>query len=284
MSDRPKTYPFGELLNHSRTPDTDAIIEEGILKKNSIMVVGGPPKSYKSFVLNTIAIDLVIGRHLFTAIRSDHGRHSKAFEVRAPQKVLIFEQEIGEDDLEDRIKPIFENLLPEAQSLLRSNLFTHSLDHRLQLDTVEGVTLIADEIAAVRPSVVMFDPLIEFHTSNENDTQDMARILRNVDLLREEYKFATTISHHEGKETQVRRAGADRLRGNSALYGKGDSFLMLKVVNRNASVIACDFTVRRGKPISPFTVKLNPVTMRADFFEWGKPTERKPKSTLDAIQ
>src|SRR6266576_2217666 len=115
MTDDVKTYAFRDLLNHPRKPDTDAIVEEGILKKNSLMVIGGPPKSYKSFISNTIAIDLVVGRHLFTAMRSDHGRHVHAFDVRAPQKVLIFEQEIGEDDIEDRIKPIYEILSPEHQ-------------------------------------------------------------------------------------------------------------------------------------------------------------------------
>jgi len=277
VSDGVKTYAFSELLNHPRKPDTDSIIEEGILKKNSLMVIGGPPKSYKSFISNTIAIDLVIGRHLFTATRSEHGRHYHAFEVRAPQRVLIFEQEIGEDDMEDRIKPVFEILSPEQQALVRNNLYTHSLDHRLQFDKPDGVSLIAKEIEAVKPSVVIFDPLIEFHTSDENNTQAMAMILRNIDLLREEYKFAVIMNHHEGKETAIKRHGGDRLRGNSVIYGKGDTFLTLSVVNRAASMICCDFTVRRGKPIQPFVVKLHPLTMRADFFDWGRNAEKKPQ-------
>ena len=274
MSDGVKTYAFSELLNHPRKPGTDSIIEEGILKKNSLMVIGGPPKSYKSFISNTIAIDLVVGRHLFTATRSEHGRHSHAFDVRSPQKVLIFEQEIGEDDMEDRIKPVFEILSPEQQDRVRNGLYTHSLDHRLQLDKVEGVSLIAKEIEAVKPSVVIFDPLIEFHTSDENNTQAMATVLRNLDLLREEYKFAVIINHHEGKETTVKRYGGDRLRGNSVIYGKGDTFLTLRVANRNASMIACEFTVRRGRPIKPFLLKLSPITMRADFLDWGKEKKR----------
>jgi len=272
--DHPKTYSFAELLGHLRKPDLEAIVEEGILRRNSILVIGGPPKSYKSFISNTMAIDLVTGYHLFSALRKHAKQVTRAFEVLAPQRVLIFEQEIGEDDMEDRLKPAYETLSPYQQDLVRNGLYTHSLDHRLQLDAREGVNLIAEEIDRVRPSVVIFDPLIEFHTSDENSSEDMAKILRHIDLLREEYKFATIINHHEGKETQIKRAGADRLRGSSVLYGKGDTFLTLRVLNRDASVIGCEFTVRRGKPIFPFIVKLDPITMRANFFDWGRQEKR----------
>jgi RecA-family ATPase len=283
LIDRPKTYAFRELRNLKPQPDTDTIIEEGILRKNSMMIIGGPPKSYKSFISNTIAIDLVVGHNLFTAIRYDHGRPFKAFNVVSPQRVLIFEQEIGEEDMKARLGPIYDSLLPESRTFLDNGLFTHSLDHHLQLDKPEGAKLIRDEIASVKPSVVIFDPLIEFHTSDENNTQAMAIILRNLDLIREEMKCAVIINHHEGKQTAIRRTGGDRLRGNSVLYGKGDTFLMLQVLNRNASMIGCDFTVRRGKPIRDFRIKLNPVTMRADFMEWGKEERAKSMASQKSV-
>ena len=286
LPDHPKTFSFAELLGHLRKPDLDSIVNEGILGSNAIMVIGGPPKSYKSFVSNTLSIDLVTGYHLFSALRKHAKQVTRAFEVRAPQRVLIFEQEIGEDDMEDRLKPAYEALSLYQQDLVRTGLYTHSLDHRLQLDTPEGVNLIAEEIARVRPSVVIFDPLIEFHTSDENSSEDMAKILRHLDWLREKYKFATIINHHEGKQGQVKRTGADRLRGSSVLYGKGDTFLTLEVLNRDASLVGCKFTVRRGKPIHPFIVKLDPVTMRANFFSWGSRVKGNDKNSegMDLIQ
>ncbi len=280
-NERVKTYPFSELRNHPRKSDTNSLIEEGILKDNAIMFVGGPPKSYKSFVSNTVAVDLIVGRNLFTAIRSDHGRHSLAFNIPKPQRVLIFEQEIGEDDFEDRLKPLYESLLPDKQKLMDDNLFTHSLDHSLQFDTPEGLRLIDEVIGDIKPSVTIFDPLIEFHTSDENSPTAMAKVMRCLDWLRERHKFATIIDHHAGKEGVIKRSGGDAMRGASSIYGKLDTYLALKPVNRNASLIEAEFTVRRGKPICPFYLQLNPLTMRADFKDWkSRASQEKTKNAV----
>jgi len=283
-ANRVKTFPFHELLNHPRHADTNSLIEEGILKNNALMIVGGPPKSYKSFVSNTIAVDLIVGRNLFTAIRSDHGRHCLAFNIPKPQRVLIFEQEIGEDDLEDRLKPLYESLLPDKQKFMRDNLFTHSLDHSMQLDNSDGLKLIDEVIGDIKPTVTIFDPLIEFHTSDENSPTAMAKVMRCLDWLRERHKFATIMDHHAGKETQIRKTGGDALRGASSIYGKLDTYLALKPVNRNASLIEAEFTVRRGKPICPFYLQLNPLTMRADFKDWkSRSSQERTKNAEVAI-
>ena len=266
-----KTFKLADLIGHPRKPETNNVIEEGLLKDNSIMVVGGAPKSYKSFVSNTIAIDLVIARNLFGVVRINHGRPEQGFVIPHPQRVLVLEQEVGEDDLEDRIRPLYDSLTPEQQELAKENLFTHSLDHTLQLDKPDGVKAIEKIIIAVKPTVVIFDPLIEFHTSNENDTQAMTKILRNIDSLREKHRFATIINHHEGKpNAEAPRTGGDRLRGSSAVFGKGDSFLTLKVVNRPAAIIEIEFTIRRGRPIRNIILQLDPITQRAVFKEWKK--------------
>jgi RecA-family ATPase len=266
---------FGELRNKKFAPDNNAIVNEGLLARNAIMVIGGPPKAYKSFVLDTVLVHLATGTNLFGAYRQKHGRAEDALRVRAPQKVLLFEQEIGEFDLQDRLNAVYGSLTAAQQQLVDQNLHTYSCDARLQLDNQTGVAEVAALCAYVKPDVVAFDPLVEFHTSDENSTKDMSLILRNIDFLRQKYDFATLINHHHGKPTAGDvRQGPDLLRGSSVLYGKADSFLTLAVANRNAKRIGITFTIRRGKPIAPMYVLLDDA-MRARFMEWEHANSKK---------
>lgn len=271
-----KTYSLRTLKGHDRKPESDIIVGEGLLRGNSVMVLGGPPKAFKSFMLDTILLCLVTGQNLFNAFRSNHGRIAPAFGVSKPQRVLLFEQEVGEDDLEDRLLPMVMNLPPELQDLVFDNFYTHSLDHTLQIDTVAGMNEIERIVKEVKPTVVAFDPLIEFHTSDENSTWAMAKVLHNLDELRWRNHFAAIMNHHEGKESAVPREGPNRLRGNSVLFGKGDSFLMLSIWNRPLLQVKLDFTIRRGKPIPPMYLQFDD-SMRAQFLCWDNDPKKKEK-------
>lgn len=261
------TFAFKHLLDHSRDPGSH-IISDGILKKGALMVIGGPPKAYKSFVTTSIAICLATGRNLFGTTRTRHGRHSQAFTIVSPQRILMFEQEIGEDDLEDRIRPFYSSLPPDAQQLLRENLFTHSLDRTLRFDSAQSCASTEAIIRTVKPNIVIFDPLIEFHDQEENSPSAMAGVLKNLMLMCDRCHVTPILCHHEGKEGDSPRAGGDRLRGASSIYGKGDTFISLRVVNRNACKIQVEFTLRRGKPIPDLLLKIDPETLEAKFLCW----------------
>jgi hypothetical protein len=272
-----RTYQFEQLLNHPRQAETNILIGDGILKNNSILAVVGLSKSFKSFILNTIAIDMIVGRNLFSAYHNTHGRLSKAFEVDHASRILLIEQEIGEDDLEDRLKPIYDGLVKGQQDLMKENLFTHSLDHRIQLDEFTGYQKLADIVDGIRPEVLILDPLIEFHTSNENDTQSMAKVMRTFDKLREDFPpLAIIFSHHQGHSQQNPRQGIDRFRGNTVVGAKVDSAILVSVHNRNALQLRMDFVLRRGKPLDSLYVNLDE-SLRAEFLCWNCDPKKKGK-------
>lgn len=252
------------------------IIEEGILNENSIMVIGGPPKSYKSFFSQTIAMHLATGTNLFGAHRKHAGMAVQAFGVVNPKRVLMLEQEIGEWSLKERVQSMSASLEPHRQQLFLDNLYTHSCDRDLRLDTPGGTQAIGKLLDQWTPEVLILDPLIEFHQQDENSSQHMIGIMRNLDKIREHFKCAIILNHHAAKSDE--RTGPDNLRGSSALYGKGDSFFMLRVSNRNAGLIGVDVTIRRDKPIRPFSVKLDWIDSTCKFMEWGKLKEKESDS------
>lgn len=283
MSQAPKTISLRELITKP-VESAPFLIDEGILNVGSILVIGGPPKSYKSFILNTIIQHLINATPLFGAHSRRHGREVSRFTCPRPCRVLLLEQEIGEYDLKNRFGEQLKLIGEKEREALLSNLYIHSCDHMLQLDNQVGVNTIDAVIASVKPDVVIFDPLIEFHTADENDTQSMTRILRNIDFLREKHKFTTILSHHTRKPSDqfggTTPGTPDRLRGNSALYGKGDAFLMLSVVNRNSGIVRINATLRRAKPIKDFYVRLNRKTLQFEFEDFhSTENEKKHKAT-----
>lgn len=270
IEDRPpvKTYSFAQLHNHKRNPES-CIISEGLFKKGSMVVIGGPPKAYKSFIMLSLAVSLATGRNLFGAFRSPHGRPEKVFTIDKPRKVLLFEQEIGEDDLEDRIVPFFNSMLSHEQELFRENFFSHSLDRDLRFDTPAGGKRFEELIREISPEIAMFDPLIEFHDQEENSPTAMSGMLKNLTRLCQRTHVDPVISHHEGKGREDdQRNGGDRLRGASTLFGRADTFINLRVVNRNAMRIAVEFILRRGKPIKDLMLRMDPDSLEPRFMCW----------------
>lgn len=256
-----------ELFNHTFT-ESPYLINEGILNEQGIMVVGGPPKAYKSFVLNTLCSHLTTGTNLFGAQRISHGRSYPAFCVERTCKVLLFEQEIGDISLRDRLVPLANSLPAESRELFMRNLYTHSCDRNLRLDEDKGINAVADLARKVKPDVLIFDPLVEFHHGDENSTKDMSRVMRGLDWLRDRLKAAIILSHHCGKANDM-RAGADALRGSSAIYGKGDAYFMLSVHNKGAAIVRIEPTLRRGIPIRDFLVRLDWESCSVRFYDWA---------------
>lgn len=278
-----KAVSLGDLLTKT-FPPTNYIIGSGLLNQGSLMFIGGPPKSYKSFMMNTLLISLVTGKSLFGATRkTSGGRHKPedVFPIPIPQRILLLEQEVGEEDLQQRFLPIMPSLSPAEQKLCAENMFVHSCDYNMLLDTVEGRKYISGIVKDIKPTVLAFDPLIEFHTSNENDTQAMARIMHNITVLRQDHKLSTLVNHHTSKPSQESpRRGPDLLRGSSVMFGKGDTFLMLNKTERELE-IKVDFTLRRAKPVSNVYVRLNSGTLMFEFVKWAM--ARKPDTAVDQI-
>jgi len=268
-SNRPKLYTLGELLTASFPPQR-LLITNGILPICGIMVLGGPPKAYKSFTLGTIIYHLATGTNLFGAHRKPHGRVEKWANVTKPCRILLLEQEIGAAHLQSRYQALFERLTDSERELMKSNIFTYSCDPELMLNNTTGVNKLRSLIERTNPDVVCFDPLVEFHNCNENDTQQMAGMLRNLDSLRWKYSFASIITHHIGKSREDQgRYGPDQLRGNSVIFAKGDSYLMLSPRSRTQGTVAIDFTLRHDLQPDVMEIVLDWEDLRAKFVRWG---------------
>jgi len=272
---------FGDLLKLQFPPETH-IIGNGLLKKNSKLLIVASPKSYKSFVLNTIVVQLLTGGHLFGVFSSHAKARHDYFKVEPVKRVLLLEQELGLEDNRDRLKPFHESLSKDHQYLMENGLFVRSCDFTMRLDSKEGYDQIGSVISEVNPQVVCFDPLIKFHRKDENDPSAMNEVMCNMSSLMQELDFTSLMVHHINKSED--KKGLDLIRGASSIAGDLDTCLLLQLANRSAAVVKVETIMKRGKPVRQYLLKLNPASLRMEFLDWAKSKDGDSISTESAAK
>ena len=245
---------MAELLQDFLTreiEDVPNLIGRGVLPVRSKCIVAGEPKTNKSFVITNLGIDLARGTPAFGA-RYKSG--TPVLPVVHPCRVLLFDQEVGEQGLRKRMAGMF----PEPDKV-DFPLYIKSRDMALRIDTPEGRLAISREIDEVRPDVVIMDPLAKFHLQDENSAQAMSAVLRAVDHWIEEFGCSVIILHHVGKESQENpRRGGARIRGSSAIFGDIDTYI--EVVRESSAtavepVLQLSFELRQGEPLHPIFIR-----------------------------
>lgn len=285
-----ESLTVSQLLKKSFPPG-EYIIGDGLLNRGAMLVIGGPPKSYKSIITNSILCHLAMARNLFGTSRAIRdSKREPVFPIESPCSVLYLEQEVGQHDLQERFKSHLAAYSREAQLMCGEFITTHSCNRDLRLDSDVGRRAIRQVILdAGKPDVVCFDPLIEFHGAEENSASEMSQVMHNLDLLRSELGFSTILDHHTGKANgETGRHGPDRLRGSSVLYGKADSVMLVDPDIKRQGMVKLSFTLRRGRPLDDCWVQIHEKTLTVDFLCWGKdPTladkrgrPRKPAENL----
>lgn len=272
MPKNPETLSFGELRRLEFPPETH-IISDGILKKNSKLIVAAAPKTYKSFLVNTMIMQLLTGGHLFGVFTNHARQRQDMFHIEPVKRVLVIEQELGLEDNRDRLLPYWESLDPLQQALVEESLLIHSCNFRIRLDETQGYEQMKQIIGESGAQVVVFDPLIKFHRQNENDPSCMNMVMCNLSELSYELDFTSVIIHHHNKNGEMQDLA--RLRGGSSIAGDLDTCFQLEIFNRKAAIIKVETVLKRGKPIQPFLLRLNPDTLRMEFKEWYQGKKRE---------
>jgi hypothetical protein len=195
---------------------------DGLIFRNTLVNVFGPPASFKSFLALDIGLSVAHGG-------SWHGRevHSGpvlyiagegAAGIRKRASAWMMNQGVS-----DNGEPFF--VLPQAVNIR---------------DQAEVDALIAEagETMPQQPALVIIDTLARsFGGGDENSNVDMGEFIMQCDRIKAAFDGATVmIVHHSGKDTT---RGA---RGHSSLYGAVDTELELKRSQGSDSV-----TIRNSK-------------------------------------
>ena len=91
--------------------------------------------------------------------------------------------------------------------------------------------LIRQQIAELRPDVLMIDPLLNFHTYDENNATEMAKLFRVMDRIKVDFELSLILSHHYRKKERQGKAQEslmEMIRGSSALRGWVDTTIAIE--------------------------------------------------------
>lgn len=192
-------------------PQTRWLIE-GLWAEQAVGILGGEPKCCKSFLALDMALSIASGAHCL-----------RQFPVGRQGSVLLFPAEDSLPVVRQRLEGI-----AAAAGLSLSPLPIEVITApTLRLDLSLDRQRLTNTVAAIKPALLILDPLIRLHRLDENDASQIAGLLSFLRELQRRFQLAVLVVHHARKDSHSSRPG-QALRGSSELHGWGDSNLYMR--------------------------------------------------------
>ena len=192
-------------------PQTRWLIEE-LWSEEAVGILGGEPKCCKSFLALDMAVSVASGTPCL--------RH---FPVRRQGSVLLFP---AEDSLAV-VRRRLEGICAAAGLALEALCLEVITAPVLRLDVESDRQRLRNTLEAIKPVLLILDPLIRLHRLEENDASQIAGLLSYLRELQRGFHLSIVLVHHARKGAQAARPG-QALRGSSELHGWGDSNLYMR--------------------------------------------------------
>ena len=208
----PLLLPFQQAGELSITGAQTSWLIEGLWSDQAVGILGGEPKCCKSFLALDIALSVASGCSCL-----------RQFKVPRSGPVLLFP---AEDSL-GMVRERLEGICAVAGVTLESAPLHVITAPTLRLDLEADRRRLARTVDALKPKLLILDPLIRLHRVDENDASQIAPLLGGLRELQRRFELAVLVVHHAKKDAHSMRPG-QALRGSSELHGWGDSNLYLR--------------------------------------------------------
>lgn len=201
-------------------------VAKGYLMRGHVSVLSGPGSAGKSSLV--VAWTCACGT----------GTAFDQFRPRGPLRVLIYNVEDDPDEQRRRFSAQLRRMnLSPAQVMPRVRLVGPEQVGTLLTAGREGAALVetatlaalAKVIAEFNPDVIVFDPFVELHSSDENDNVAIRAVMATFRTIARERNAAVLLLHHSRKGGSD-PGNPDSLRGASAIVGAARVALTLNVM------------------------------------------------------
>jgi len=204
-------------------PETNWLVE-GLVKRGGITVIGGEPKTGKSWVLQEIVRALSTGMPAFERFAVQHparGAYMTAEDLGADVKAHFGALGASARMTEDHWESFDENLLHQTRSKGRPLDLLRDVDLAI---LIASIRLHAVPGHAVE--YVALDPLRNMHSGEEDKSDSMTKVMQRLAIIGDMLGGATVIAVHHAKKGGDGRGG-QVMRGSSAIHGAVDSGIYL---------------------------------------------------------
>lgn len=184
---------------------------ESLWADRGVGVIGGAPKSYKSWLGLEIACAVASGTKCLDR-----------FGVPRAGPALVY---LAEDDLREvRIRL---DALARSRGLPLDALDVHVIcAPAVRLDLDRDLKRLAKTVGLIEPQFLLLDPFVRLHRTDENNASDISHILGHLRTIQRHYDTAVCVVHHTRKSSSSGQRG-QALRGSGDLHAWGDSNLYL---------------------------------------------------------
>lgn len=198
---------------------------ESLWSWRAVGVLGGPPKSAKTWLAVDLALSVASGTKAL-----------EAYPVPKPGPVVFFAAE----DAPARIRERFAAVATRRGVSLKA-LDLHLLDvPTLRLDDERDRSRLAQTIQNLHPRLLVLDPLVRMHRSDENSATEISGLLSFLRRLEREEEVAVLLVHHTRKDGGSNSQPGLGLRGSSDLWAFGDSNLYLRRTRGNLILLSIE--------------------------------------------
>ena len=230
------TFRFCPVKELERQPAGQEWLIDSLWGKSAVGLIGGQPKCCKSWICLDMAISVASATPCMDR-----------FPVKSPGPVLVFLAEDGCAAVRNRIEAICSH---RKLDINRLDLYSIT-EQTIRLDLAGDQQRLEATVQALRPKLLLLDPLVRLHCGDENSAADISLLLGFLRRLQRTYNTAIVLVHHASKKHRAQPGQA--LRGSSDLHAFGDSNAYLA---RKDDRIVLTLEHRSAKPLEPFEVQL----------------------------
>ena len=235
--------PFVWTNDFTDFPEPPEAMIEGILRKGHKMLLAGPSKVGKSYLLQELCIAHADGREWL------------GFKCRK-SKVAYVNLEIDQYSCLNRFREIYKALGSKLET--NGNLGVWNLTgHTKPLDQMCD-KLIRD-IRKYGYELVVLDPAYKILMGDENNATEMSRFFGELDKICKKTEAAVILCHHHSKGYQGNKRSMDRASGSGVFARDPDAILDLlempsKDPEENEKVLRLEFSLREFAAPQPFRI------------------------------
>lgn len=248
--DLPPVKSIGQMIEED-LPLAEELIH-GVLRRGHKMLLSGPSKAGKSFILIELA-------SAFTTAENWIG-----FECEKA-KVLYINLEIDEPSFKERLKKVYQ---ARGVDLDKTDLESLGLDvwnlrgHAAPLGKLVGPIIERSE--GKNYDVIIIDPIYKVQSGDENAAGDIAHFTNALDQIANGTGAAVIYCHHHSKGAQGHKKSMDRASGSGVFARDADGLIdLLELVDedlqemdkfQNCTFWRVEGTLREFAPFKPFNI------------------------------
>lgn len=187
---------------------------EGLFEEEGVGILGGAPKSYKTFCAMDIAFSVATATPAL-------GKYA----VRESGPVLVFCAEDQPEMVRARLDGF---AIHRAKRLENAPLYVIR-ENALRLDTDRDQQRLSQTVAQYRPRLLVLDPFVRLHrTIDENSALEVSGVLAYLRELQRSLHVAILLVHHSRKANSAADQAGLSLRGSGDFHAWGQSNLYLR--------------------------------------------------------